>query len=381
METSDLQLDWDFLKLQLPARWRELAVDRGLIHRSPPHMHTKIDDIEQVLRLFFLRVGQDLSLQVAVAVVAAARHAMVEREGEEAAQRAMLVEMSAPALHYWERKLSAYLAELLALMLDTGALFCPMRWAGYEVVVVDGTTETCPGSEGTTARVLYALRLCDMQLIGCQVTDAHGCESMRPLDVRPGQLWIGDRLYAKPQEAACVVDAGADVLVRCNLRSLPLYDGKDKIDVLAFARELQHAGDMAERAVEVRPADHAPIKGRLCVMRLSDEAAAEARRRLRRDRPNASARAREAASYLILFTTVPAERLSTYEVFALYRLRWQVELEIKREKSIGGLSDLPNCRDDTVASWIYGKLLLQQIARKAVSPTVAFPPSAVAAAA
>lgn len=381
MATSDLQLDWDFLKLQLPAGWRKLAVERGLVHRSPPHMHTKIDDIEQVLRPIFLRVGQDLSLQVTVAVIAAARHAIVEQDGEEAAKRAMLVEMSAYTLHYWERKLSAYFAELLARMFDTERLFCPKRWAGYEVVVADGTTETCPGSEGTTARVLYALRLVDMQILGAQETDAHGAETMRAFDVRPGQLWLGDRLYAKPNEIAVVVDAGADVLVRSNLRSLPLFVGEEQVNVLAFARTLHQVGDMAERVVEVRPEGHDPIKGRLCVMRLSGEAGAAARRRLRRDRPNASARAREAASYLILFTTVPAQRLPTGEVFELYRLRWQVELEIKREKSIGGLAKLPNFRDDTVATWIYVKLLLQQIARKAVSPTVAFPPSAVDAAA
>lgn len=377
MVTSDVQLDWDFLKLQLPARWRERAVELGLIHRSPPHMGAKVDDIEQILRLFFLRVGQDLSLLVAVSVVAAARRAMIEREGEEAANRAMLVEVSAYTLHAWERKLGAYLAELLCRMLDADKLFCPLRWAGYEVVVADGTTETCPGSEGTTARVLYALRLLDMQLLGAQETDAHGAETLRAFDIQRGQLWILDRLYAKPNEVAVAVDAGADVLVRCNLRSLPLFRGKEQIDVLAFARELSEVGAMAERDVEVRPEDHDPIKGRLCVMRLSDEAAADARRRLRRDRPNASARAREAASYLILFTTAPKKRLSKQQVFALYRLRWQIELEIKREKSIGGLARLPNFRDDTVASWIYGKLLLQQIARKALSPTAAFSPSVV----
>ena len=66
-----------------------------------------------------------------------------------------------------------------------------------------------------------ALRLCDMQLLGCQITNAHGSESTRSLDVRPGQLWICDRFRANPYEIAWAVDAGADVLVRCKLHSRP----------------------------------------------------------------------------------------------------------------------------------------------------------------
>ncbi len=38
------------------------------------------------------------------------------------------------------------------------------------------------------------------------------------------------------------------------------------------------------------------------------------------------------------------------------------------------MDKLPNFREDTVATWLYGKLLIQQIARKIVSPSVA-PPS------
>jgi len=58
----------------------------------------------------------------------------------------------------------------------------------------------------------------------------------------------------------------------------------------------------------------------------------------------------------------------------LYRLRWQVELSIKRDKSIGGLDRLPNFRADTIRSWILAKLLLAQIARKIATANVAIPP-------
>jgi hypothetical protein len=54
----------------------------------------------------------------------------------------------------------------------------------------------------------------------------------------------------------------------------------------------------------------------------------------------------------VVFTTVPAEELADEAILALYRLRWQVELHIKRDKSLGGLDRLPNFRPDTIEGWV-----------------------------
>jgi hypothetical protein len=376
METK---LNWEFIKAQLPAGWRELAIERGLIRPQPPQLHAKVTDIEQVLRLVLHRVGLETSLQTTTSTAAMAKEAISRTEGQEAAEGAKLLELSPPALHYWERKLGSYMAELLARMLDPHDMFSPLRWSGYEVVLVDGTTVTRPGAEGTTARVLYALRLAEMALLSCQVTDEHGSESMRVFEAHPGQLWMADRLYSNPLDVAWVVDAGADVLVRYNLGALPLYEVSGcPFDVMGHVRLYQKPEEMAEWSVQVRPADHAPIQGRLCAVRLPKEQAEKARERLRREYgANVSPQSLKAAAWLMVFTTAPPERMTSRQALELYRLRWQVELEIKREKSLGGLDKLPNFRQDTIATWLYTKLLIQQIARKTVSPSVAFPPSVV----
>lgn len=379
----DVQIGWDFIKAQLPTGWRELAVELGLIRPQPPQLHAKVTDIEQVLRPLLFRIGVETSLQTAVSTTAMAKMAIAAEGGDEAAEAAQLLDLSAPALHYWERKLPGYLSELVARMLGSAELFSPARWHGYEVVVADGTTVTRPGADGTTARVLYALRLSDLSVLGCHETDEHGTESLRIFDVRPGQLWMGDRFYANPYDVAWVVDAGADVLVRYKFNALPLYNAQGQLfDVMDQVRSLRKPGQMAEWPVEVRPKDHKPIPGRLCAVRLPEEEAKKARDRLRREEgSDVSPRSLEATAWLILFTTAAAERMTTREALDLYRLRWQVELEIRRDKSLGGLDKLPNFRPDTIATWLLGKLLIQQIARKAVSPSVAFPPSAVGVAA
>lgn len=375
----DVELGWRFIQAQLPAGYQELAVERGLIRPQPPQLHAKVTHIDQVLRPLLHRIAVETSLQTATSTAAMARATIAKGQGAQSAEAPHLVDLSAPALHYWERKLPPYLSELLARMIGAAETFSPARWHGYEIMIADGTTVMRPGAEGITARVLYALRLADLSVLGCHTTDEHGTESMRIFDVRPGQLWMGDRFYANPYDVAWVVDAGADVHVRYKFNALPLYDARGRpFDVMDHLRSLSEPEQRAEWHVEVHPNDHAPIRGRLCAVRLPEAEANKVRDRLRREEgPRVSARALEAAAWLIVFTTAAPERMTTREATDLYRLRWQAELEIKRDKSLGGLDKLPNFRPDTIATWLLGKLLIHQIARKVVSPTVAFPPSTV----
>ena len=395
---GEAELNWEFIKAQLPAGWRELAVELELIRRQPPQLRTKVTDIEQVLRPLLLRVSCEVSLRTTMGSIAmgkavadscapataptgAAAAGAVEVSGADAAKPPdSLVDMSAVALHKWERKLGPYLAELLARLLDSRAVFSVLQWSGFEIVLADGTTVTRPGAQGTTARVLYALRLADMTLLHCLMTDEHGSESLRVFEIHPGQLWIADRCYCNPPDVAWVVDAGAAVLVRYNRGSLPLYNGKGRpFDVLEHVRSLRKPQARAEWRVWVHPKGHKPIRGRLCAVRLPDKPIAEARERLRREQgTKVTAESLEAAAWVMVFTTVPRRQMDTDKVLTLYRIRWQMELEIKREKSIGGLDKLPNFRPDTIATWLQAKLLIVQIARKIISPEVAFPPSAIA---
>jgi len=372
-----IELNWDFIKAQLPVGWEGLAVEMGLIHPVPPQLHAKIDTIEPILRLELHRAGLAASLQTTTSTAAAAK-AAAQFHGDGQASRS-LIDLSAPSLHEWERKLGPYLAELLARMIGANDVFSVLRWSGYDIVLADGTVVTRPGAKGTTARVLYALRLSDMTLLKCLVTDEHGSESLRSFEVHSGQLWICDRGYSNPEEIAWIVQGHADVLVRYNRGALPLYDAQGlRFDVMDHVRSLQTPEQRAEWSVWVQPAGRAPIEGRLCAVRLPEEQAEKARQWLRREHGSKVTReALEAASWVMVFTTVPCARLTLPQVLALYRLRWQVELDIKRNKSLGGLDKLPNFRPDTIATWLYAKLLIQQIARKIVSPAVAFPPSAV----
>jgi len=99
--------------------------------------------------------------------------------------------------------------------------------------------------------------------------------------------------------------------------------------------------------------------GRLIAYRLPDEAVERARQRLRREKGSEpSARTLEAAKYVLLFTTAVRARLDAGRCLRGYRLRWQIELQFKRWKSLCGFDLLPNWRDDTTLAWLYAKVLL-----------------------
>src|SRR4029434_10431056 len=117
------------------------------------------------------------------------------------------------------------------------------------------------------------------------------------------------------------------------------------------------------------------MAGSLCAVRLPADKAAEARARVRKELgKDVTEEALEIADFVVVFTTVPKTIFTLEQIFELYRLRWQVELKNKRDKSIEGLDTLPNFRPDTIHAWLCAKLLAQQIAHRLTTPQVAFPP-------
>jgi hypothetical protein len=357
-------LNWSIVEGLLPASWRELAAQRNLVKPNlPKQLNTTVTDIGQVLRLVLYQVARNIGQQAAAAAFDAAG----------------LLAISHVALHKWMKKLGPYLSELVAAMvIEAHSVFAPERWAGYELVGEDATCVQRPGAQGTTARVHRALRLTDLRVVRAQVTNHKGGETFRRFLPEPGQLWIGDRGYANPPGVAWVKGRGAEVLVRHNRGSLPLYDADGReLDVAVKLAKLRKPGWSRAWQAFVQPAGAARVRGRLCAVRLPPDKAQQARERLRREQgADLTPESLESADFVVLFTT--DAKLTCNEILELYRLRWQIELDFKRDKSTTGLDHLPNFRPDTIESWIYAKLLLHQILRKLADGESAFPPWALA---
>lgn len=352
MKTWGSDEDWETLLKLLPADYERLVWEHGVLRAEWPN--AKVTDARTLLRFILLHVGADLPLRQTVALIA-------EAGGPDVTQ---------VWLHKRMRRAQSYLGALVAEMVRAGgADATPERWAGYEMVCLDGSTVSGPGSDGSDVRIHAVLRLHDLQVSNVRVTPIAEGETLRNFVWRAGMLVIVDRGYSNGPGILWVVDCGADVLVRVNRGALPVYDEDGlAIDVIEWCKGLQ--GHRAtERAVTVAAGagrNRREQAGRLIGFRLPDDEARDARDRVRREEgPSVTTEQLEAAGYVVLFTTAPASRLSAHRCVEAYRLRWQVELLFKRWKSLCHFDRLPNYREDTICSWLTAKVLLGLLLDKA----------------
>jgi hypothetical protein len=357
MGKTDVLGGWATITSFLPRDYEALAAEHKQVETK--FGHAKIRDADTLLQFILLHVGADLPLRQTVVVMAEAGRPS----------------LSPMRLHKKMCRAVPYLRAMVERMVDWPTEGAPERWGGYVFSAVDATVVCGPGSVGTDARIHTKLRVADVSLSDVQVTDEHGGESFRRFSWEPGELAVGDRAYFTPPGIQHVLDDGADVLVRYRMDGVELRDAQDQvIDALNAVSHLA-VGETCDLDVSARlPERMAP--GRLIAYRLPDDAVERARERLRREKGAAlSARVFESAKYVLLFTTATRARLDAVRCLMAYRLRWQIELQFKRWKSLCGFDLLPNERDDTTLTWIYAKVLLGLVLdRMASLPTELSPP-------
>ena len=236
------------------------------------------------------------------------------------------------------------------------------------------------GPTGSQWRIHYSLRLPSLECDSFGLTPTHGqgsAERFGHFVFQPGELVLADAGYCHPAGILAVVEQHADVCVRLNPHALPLYDEQgEAFSVAAAVAGLRRAGQAAEWPVEIRSGSQR-IVGRVCAIRKSQAAIDRTHRRLReklKSGKSMSEQTWQLAQYVLVFTTLPRQAATTWQVLECYRLRWQVELTFKRLKSIAQLGHLPKHHDRSSRAWLYGKLLValltQKLARlgKSISP-------------
>jgi hypothetical protein len=357
--------DWETIESLLPANWEGLAQDHKQL--LVQHGNAKITNARDLLRLILVHAACDLPLRQTVALVAEAGGPTV----------------SPMRLHKKMIRAGSYLHALVTAIVGSPLGTRPEKWGGYEVSVVDASMVSRPGSVRGDGRLHLRMRLSDMKYLQLRCTDTDEGETFRRFDFGRNELVIADRAYSHAPGIAHVLDCGGDVLVRLNRSAMPMFwpGTEDPFDIMtalrAVPKNLPREQDVLVRH-KVKGQERT-IRGRLCMVRLPQDKVQRARKRLRRRHQKQSiplyADTLEAAGYMILFTTASKERLSTTQCLELYRLRWQVELQIKRWKSICGFDRMPNFRDDTIVSWLYAKMLAGALLEKlTLLSSEVFPP-------
>jgi hypothetical protein len=241
-------------------------------------------------------------------------------------------------------------------------------------IVIDGSTVQEPGATATTYRLHIAIDLVNLSIHQVEVTTDKEGENLDHYHLEAGDVVLVDRGYNQPKTLVPFIDRGGDVVLRYNAHSMNLYEdgtGEDagrmvKIDWYARLRKL---GNRPSCVPVWLCHGNKRMQGYLHAIPLPAEKAAEARRAARQRAKDKGRKPSTEALYLsewvLIFTSLPPELLSTTTASALYRVRWQVELVIKRLKSLLDVDGLRAHKGSKLAElYLHGKLLYAAVLEK-----------------
>lgn len=250
---------------------------------------------------------------------------------------------------------------------------------GRPIRIVDGSRLEGPGDR------VWRLHLCydpgRARIVDAVITTTKQGERLDRLAVIPNEIRLGDRGFPQPDGIRNTLDDGADVLVRLTWNSLQMAADGKPIDWLKLFKRAGQKGalDMPVR-VHKAHSQFEPLDMRLVIIKKPPAAAAKARAKARRasnkNQRRTDPRTLAAADYIILLTSLKREEFPTDLIAALYRLRWQIELAIKRLKSILHIDRLPAKNPDLARAWLYAHLLLALLLDEISAELGAIPPSA-----
>jgi hypothetical protein len=232
---------------------------------------------------------------------------------------------------------------------------------GKRFLVIDGSTVQAPGATGTDHRLHLCMDLVSLEFVEVLVTDVHSGETLKHFALGPGDVVVADRGYAQPQGMSVAVQQGAALIVRLNPFSVVLRTPTGQPLALGAALKRQQAETIRTLPVVLRSAcGQHEVRGWVQAYRLSAEQANRARQKCRQRHKTGQPQAETLflAGWVLVFTTLAPAVLSAQTLLAVYRCRWQVEIAIKRWKSVLDVDALRAKACSPLAEvWLQGKLL------------------------
>jgi hypothetical protein len=346
--------DWELLKSFLPPNWRVLA------RRTDALKGLRQDKSEEnCLRTLLIHLACGYSL----------------RETVVRAREAHLAELSDVGLLKRLRKSEQWLYELCRSLFEEANLATDQPALGRRIRLLDATHVKEPGKTGSVWRIHYSLGWpslrCDYFKLSASRGEGNG-ESLRHLPVKAGDCLLADRGYSTASGIHEVTSQKAYVILRLNPQGVRILTPEELL--FPWVERLQtvtRPGQVEQWNVLVPLAGQLPVKGRLCVVRKSEQATRLAQKKLRR-KASKNGLALEPqtllyAGYVLVFTTLAQAEFSAHTILEWYRLRWQIELVFKRFKQIARLGHLPKSDPASARAWLYGKLLVALLTEKLIA--------------
>jgi hypothetical protein len=201
-------------------------------------------------------------------------------------------------------------------------------------------------------------------------------ETLINFEIKKNWLVLADRIYGTLNGIEHCLKAEANFILRLRYNAFKMYDenGED-INLLDKLKSVK--SDFAsEIEVYVKLAELGLTKLRVCVIKIPDDKLEKVdRRNKRRDSKKQRVTSKEALAmshYVVVITALPST-ICANDIILLYRYRWQVEIYFKRLKSILDFGNVPLHREDSIYTWLNGKLLISLLIEQMMSE-VSFSP-------
>jgi hypothetical protein len=337
---EELNENWAYFRTLLPENLEESAARTGALVRK-----RGIRDAEALLRILLAYGCTDFSLQSLAAW----------------ANEGGLSDCTKEALFYRVRDSSAWLSELLTQILASEVK--PVD-SGLRLRIVDATVLCGPGATGTDWRVHVLSDPATGRFCSVELTDARVGETFALHPLQSGDVVLGDRCYSTARGLHEANQSGAYVIARLNPHTIRLCDAqRQKISILNRRDQVPQTGVISWDTVVPIP----PNKTKSHKSWSLSKAKAWLPARV------VAARTRKGDVIWVL-TTVPKSIATDVQIMDSYRLRWQIELQFKRFKSLLDLDMLPTRSGPTARSWILARLLAAALIQELNAPNGAFPP-------
>lgn len=340
MPLQDITSQYAQLRQELPPESEQMARECQAFQRA-----RVIKSADELLYLVLLYSIADLSVRE-IAGVCAGSGKPISDEG---------VRQRLAACPQW-------VEGLLGKVLPASTL-PPWAEGRWQLVLCDGSQISGPGAAGTDYRWHLAYDPVAQQICELHVSDVHTGESLTRYQLGPGMVVLGDRNFAKAPALVAARAQGAHVVVRMSPQYLKLWTREgaafDLVAALRAAGE-QPQVSFALQVREDKSGQAIPVW--IHALHLSEQQCNRARRHAKRQaaRKGQTPRAQTLflSEWVLVLTTLPPEELSAEVVLELYRVRWQVELVIKRYKSLLDAAHVRAKQGSPLAEvYLLGKLL------------------------
>ena len=247
---------------------------------------------------------------------------------------------------------------------------CLPHCASRRIIICDGSTVSAPGSRKSDYRFHFSFDALLQQACQLQVTSYRFGESLARFEFAAGDLVLADRSFAKAPQLLSVLNQKAAFVVRCTPQYLKLLTAQGQpFDLIAALRASCEARPISFAVKVCDAKTNQTFNAYLHARRLTDEQINRARRKAKRKSKCAGKTIKEETLFLcewiLVLTSVEPEVMSSEVILELYRVGWQIELLIKRYKSLMGAAKLRARKEGALAEvWLWGKLLYAVLVEK-----------------